>query len=235
MRYMTPEQRKKRCAGVAGPRFFDEDRVVRAAAWVLSILLAVVFLLMASVAHGREIPSGVLRYAPDVIRESQAYEGLNGYPATRIAQMWQESQGNPNAKSPVGARGLYQFMPATSKWLGEIMPDLGIADPYNPKWAIRAGIRYQVKLEKKHRACPECAKVWYGLREYNGGGLKKDLDQLESWGFDRCDYINADKANGRKRTEASIHENTGYPKAIVLKWQPFVVKRFMVRGVDCGR
>ena len=54
------------------------------------------------------------------------------------AQMQAESNGNPNAVSPKGARGLMQFMPATAKELG--------IDPNNPTQAIDGAGRYMKTL-----------------------------------------------------------------------------------------
>jgi len=45
------------------------------------------------------------------------------------AVKWQESRGNPNAVSPAGAQGAYQFMPATAQ---EVRQQLGLSGPYDP-------------------------------------------------------------------------------------------------------
>lgn len=50
------------------------------------------------------------------------------------ALLKQESNFNPNAKSPVGASGIAQFMPATAKEMG--------IDPSDPKQSIEAAARY---------------------------------------------------------------------------------------------
>ncbi len=62
------------------------------------------------------------------------------------AQAIAESSLNPNARSPVGAMGLLQFMPDT--W-SEIKGDLNfptLASPLDPQYCIQAGAYYMRKL-----------------------------------------------------------------------------------------
>lgn len=71
------------------------------------------------------------------------------------AVAWIESRGNPNARSPAGAIGIMQLMPATAK-------SLGVADPYDPRANIEAGVKYLAQLIARYgeRA---------GLAAYNWG------------------------------------------------------------------
>lgn len=57
------------------------------------------------------------------------------------AQMQAESNGNPEARSPKGALGLMQFMPATAKQYG--------IDPMNPEQSIDGAGRYMADLVKQ--------------------------------------------------------------------------------------
>lgn len=55
-------------------------------------------------------------------------------PTLLEAVVWQESRWNAGARSPVGARGLTQLMPATARQLG--------VDPLDPMANLEGGARY---------------------------------------------------------------------------------------------
>lgn len=60
------------------------------------------------------------------------------------AQCWQESRLNPNAVSPVGAKGVCQFMPPTWK---DMQNKLGFqGDPFIPDLNIQAAASYMSQL-----------------------------------------------------------------------------------------
>ncbi len=81
------------------------------------------------------------------------------------AQIWQESDFDPNAVSSCGARGLMQLMPATAREMG--LDTHEIADPEKN---IRAGCKYD-RLQYDH--FPEIPdpeeKISFMLGSYNGG------------------------------------------------------------------
>jgi len=71
------------------------------------------------------------------------YAGLHNRDARQVKrQIRAESNFNPTAASPVGARGLLQFMPAT--WLQIAWPG---DDIVNPEHSIRAGCKYMATLQ----------------------------------------------------------------------------------------
>ena len=58
------------------------------------------------------------------------------------AVMLQESGGNPNAVSPAGAQGLYQFMPYTAR-------GFGITNPFDPAQSTFGAALYLRDLYKR--------------------------------------------------------------------------------------
>lgn len=78
--------------------------------------------------HTRTIPP---QYAAKVFELSQRFD-LS--PSLIEALVWQESRWRANARSPVGARGLAQLMPATARELG--------VNPDDPMQNLEGGARY---------------------------------------------------------------------------------------------
>lgn len=81
-----------------------------------------------------------------------------------VAQMWQESNFNPKAVSPVGAQGLMQVMPMTAE-------DMGFQPPvFEPERNIKAGIKYLNWVRDRFEpTLPAIDKLWFSLASYNAG------------------------------------------------------------------
>lgn len=86
------------------------------------------------------------------------------------AQLYQESRLDPAAVSPVGARGLAQFMPAT--W-AEVSRELGWRNvsPHSARHAIFAGAYYMYRMRRfpDWRATAEPDKHQLAQAAYNAG------------------------------------------------------------------
>lgn len=89
-------------------------------------------------------------YVDWIIRAGTTCDGVSA--PLIAAQISAESNWNPNAKSPVGAQGLSQFMPGTWVSWGVDADKDGKADPFTPADAIMTQARYDCWLMKKVRS-----------------------------------------------------------------------------------
>lgn len=93
-----------------------------------------------------------------------------------INQMKAESAGNPQAVSPVGAKGPFQFMDATAKQYG--------IDPFDPMQAAQAAAQMNSELLNKYNG-----DVPSALAAYNWGQGNVDRKGLENAPAETRDYI----------------------------------------------
>lgn len=89
------------------------------------------------------------------IRASAQRHGVN--PALMKAMMHTESAFNPNARSPVGAQGLMQLMPATAR-------RFKVSNPWNPADNIEGSAKYIAWLMRRFNN-----NVEYAIAGYNAG------------------------------------------------------------------
>ena len=101
-----------------------------------------------------------------------------------VSQAYQESRLDPQARSPYGAEGLMQLMPATAK-------ELGVKDPFDPADSISGAAHYMGKLMKRYDDENIALKdqVRFALAAYNiGPGHVRDaraLAEKQGWNPNR--------------------------------------------------
>lgn len=93
-----------------------------------------------------------------------AAESKYGLPPDLLNRVaYQESRYNPDAKSPVGAIGIMQFMPATAAEFG--------INPLNPLQSIDAAGRYLAQLYKMFNSWPIAIAAY----NWGPGNMRKHL------------------------------------------------------------
>ncbi len=103
---------------------------------------------------GAQSQPGVSGLARDINIAAQTYH----LPAALItAVMLQESGGNPGARSPKGAMGLMQLIPATAA-------RFGVSNPWSPRQSIMGGAAYLAQLVREFNGNPMLV-----LAGYNAG------------------------------------------------------------------
>ncbi len=121
-----------------------------------------------------------------------------------LAQIRHESEFNPHAVSPSGARGLMQIMPYTAR-------SLGVKDLHDPRANIAAGVRYlrkQYDIFKKEKGAD---RLWFALASYHAGfGHIVDAQDISEHLVLRPDQWGSIKVSLPKLT----HQNKSMHRAI---------------------
>ncbi|HEU0283266.1 MAG TPA: transglycosylase SLT domain-containing protein [Gallionella sp.] len=200
----------------------------------IALAVVVAIMLLPLLALATDMPHEALRYQRDLTRNARLAWGLDAPVATFAAQIHQESRWRLDAQSPVGALGIAQFMPSTAAWISGAYPALGANAPSSPAWSLRALAAYDRYLWQHINASDDCSRMAMALSAYNGGlgwvyrdqrlAAAKTLNPAV-W-FGQVEKINAGRA------PAMFAENRGYPRAILLKWQP--IYALWGGGIQCG-
>ena len=133
-------------------------------------LVLVCALLALALPVQAQVPQAAQPYRALLVRTAHAAWGLDAPVAVLAAQVHQESAWNAQAVSRVGAQGLAQFMPATTRWIAGMDAALAAQQPFSPAWALRALVTYDRWLYDRTpaRYAPK-DRMWVALRGYNGG------------------------------------------------------------------
>ncbi len=190
-----------------------------------ALLIAMCLVVACQPAQAQPIPHQAQRYRADLVRAAHSQWGLDAPIAALAAQVHQESGWNAAAISPVGARGLTQFMPATTQWwCGLQQLPAAQCQPSNPVWALRSMAGYDKWLyDRTPQHYSHYNRLWVALRAYNGGlGHWKAEAAVASRThrqFPTASQVDAACGTARR---AKLHcaENLGYPQRILVALQP---------------
>lgn len=171
------------------------------------------------------VPQQANRYRADLVRAAHSQWGLDAPIAAMAAQVHQESGWNAAAISPVGARGLTQFMPATATWwCGLQKLPAAQCQPSNPVWALRSLVGYDKWLyDRTPQHYSHYDRLWVALRAYNGGlgHWKREAAVASRTHRMFPTRQQADAACGwAQRAKLHCAENLGYPQRILVSLQP---------------
>lgn len=137
-------------------------------------LLAVV----AVAAAARPPAPAVERWRGLVVDQVVVVWGTDRYAALTGAQIERESSGNPNAKSPAGACGLMQIMPATGRELQQRYKRIR-GHCRDPTWSVAMGVRYTYVMHRTQaRTTSVRCEQWrraFGAYNYGPGNMRRLL------------------------------------------------------------
>lgn len=135
----------------------------------------------------------------DLINEASAKYGVD--PDLPRAMMQQESRGNPNAVSRVGASGLMQLMPATAK-------ELGVTNIFDPAQNIDGGIRYLSQLLGKYGDVEKAVQAYNmgpgAFDKYQAGERKLPGETADYLGKVSTNFANLKKGIMPQQNAANV-------------------------------
>ena len=155
----------------------------------------------------------------DIVEREAKARGLD--PNLVYGVIWVESRFNPKAKSPAGARGLMQLMPATAahlaKELGEKRPQA-----YDPEFNIRAGAYYLDRLMDRFDGDETLAVAAYNAGPGNVSKWQKNGDELPEYSQTYVSKVFAarDLFSGRPDANTEAPMMKPQPSEVILVQRP---------------
>lgn len=149
------------------------------------------------------------RFEP-LVQEYAARQGLRPDLVRAVIQV--ESGFNPRARSPKGAMGLMQLMPATAR-------ELGVRNAYDPADNIRGGTAYLRQLLDRYEGNEELA-----LAAYNAG-----FDAVDRHGRRVPPYTETRNYVRKVGSAAEVPRTPTAPKRVIYKTIDIVDGRPLVR------
>ena len=181
--------------------------------------LAVLILCLSGLAEAA-VPRAAEKYRLEIIAASHAVFGPKAAVSSIAAQLEVESSWNPKAVSPVGARGLCQFMPYVGVDFAKRYSDLRPYLPFDSGWCIKAIVRY---LKERHdrygEGRSECSTVLAGWVTYVGSMQAFDREVELCRNTVGCNpmrwFDNVELQ--QSRSDSAFRESRNYPVKILAK------------------
>lgn len=181
------------------------------------------------------VPNDAKQHQRELTRNARVIFGLDAPVSLFAAQIHQESRWQFNAKSPVGAQGLAQFMPATADWISGAYPKtLGNNEPYNASWSLRALVQYDYWIYQHiNQTASDCDRWGFTLSAYNGGlgWVNRDRQRAKREYQDATHYWGVVENINGGRKNVNFKENRDYPIRIIYRWQPVYIAENWGLGV----
>lgn len=193
---------------------------------------------LCSLVHAAEvtIPRAAQQYRATLTRAAHATWGMDAPVSVLAAQIHTESGWNNEARSPVGAQGLAQFMPSTAVWLPEVAPETGKPEPFNPGWSLRALCTYDRWLWERNDGASDYERMAFTLSAYNGGQgwVNRDKKLARQRGLDAARWFGGVETVNAGRSAAAFRENRNYPRLILQKRQYAYIRAGWGPGIEDG-
>jgi soluble lytic murein transglycosylase-like protein len=187
---------------------------------VIGILLAVTIALLLGAAvllpaHAADLCT---QYVNMLTREAQAVRGPDAPTPMFLGQLRQESSCRAGVTASDNGRGLAQFMDATARQIAAMFPELGPPSPYDPRWAIRAMVRYDGWIYGRVKGADPCNRWAAALKGYNAGPgyvlqAQARSTQPDVW-FGVTEFVPT------RQSAANFEYSRTYPRKIIFHHQP---------------
>ena len=210
--------------------------VVHHARWL--VLLSLLAFLASAPALASSIPAACHQWQRPLTRIAQFHHGWNAPVSLYGAIIRQESSCRHNARSPVGALGLAQFMPGTVQHVGELDRSLRGWDPLNPAQSLQALLIYYRWLDRQAARLPAadaCQQAAFSLSGYNGGFGWTQRDVRLCRAATGCDPLQwfGHVEHHTARAAWANRENRHYVQVILKRWQPDFVRAGWLGAALC--